>query len=197
MESSRLEAFSDGVFAVAITLLALDLAVPGPGGESLAAKLTHHLPSFAAFVVSFLTIGIIWVNHHALFTNVARVDRTLLFVNLLLLFFVVCIPFAAKTFAEYLRDGHFNASVAGAIFNGVLLGMGLAFALLFWYSNRRDHLKVPPGGTRAAVIRFGVGNIAYLAAIGVAFLNPSVSLLMSGLVAIYYVFEQTSGRRNA
>src|SRR5690242_21716180 len=111
MESDRLEAFSDGVFAVAITLLALDLVVPGPGGGiSLAQKLQHHVPSFAAFVVSFLTIGIIWVNHHTLFRNFAEVDRPLLFLNLLLLFFVVCIPFATSTFAAYLRVARFDAS---------------------------------------------------------------------------------------
>src|SRR5262249_49914183 len=199
MESSRLEAFSDGVFAVAITLLALDLAVPGPGGEALASKLRDHLPSFAAFIVSFLTIGIIWVNHHTLFTNVARVDRTLLFLNLLLLFFVVCIPFATSTFAEYFRDGGFVPAGAGGLFHGLLPGMGLGLRTLAWWNIRREHLRVAltPEAARTAVIRFGIGNLAYLAAIGVAFLSPGVSLLMSGLVAVYYVFEQTPGRRNA
>jgi len=85
LDSGRLEAFSDGVFAVAITILALNLAVPGPGHGPLAAQLAGHWPSFAAYVVSFLTIGIIWVNHHTLFKNFARIDRTLLFLNLLLL----------------------------------------------------------------------------------------------------------------
>src|SRR5262245_47151332 len=110
MNSGRLEAFSDGVFAVAITLLALDLAVPHPGGPhhpSLTDQLSEHWPSFAAYLVSFLTIGIIWVNHHTLFNNIAHVDRPLLFLNLLMLFFVVSIPFVTTTFADYLRDGGF------------------------------------------------------------------------------------------
>ena len=99
MDRGRLEAFSDGVFAVAITLLALNLAIGGPSNVTLAAKLADHWPAFAAYAVSFVTIGIIWVNHHALFKNFSEIDRTLLFVNLLLLFFVVSIPFATSTIA--------------------------------------------------------------------------------------------------
>jgi hypothetical protein len=105
VESGRLEAFSDGVFAVAITLLALNLVVPGPGHSPLAEQLASHWPVFAAFAVSFLTIGIIWVNHHALFRNFAKIDRPLLFLNLLLLFFIVSIPFATATIADYLTRG--------------------------------------------------------------------------------------------
>jgi uncharacterized membrane protein len=197
MESNRLEAFSDGVFAVAITLLALDLAVPGPGGAmSLAGRLFDHRTSFAAFVVSFLTIGIIWVNHHTLFKNFARVDRPLLFFNLLLLFFVVCIPFATSTFGAYLLAGRFDASVAAAIYEGVFEGMSLSFCIMFWWAIRREHLKIAltPAAARTATIRFGIGNIAYIAAIGVAFISPTAAFAISAVVAVYYVFEQTPGR---
>ena len=103
MSSARLEAFSDGVFAVAITLLALDLRVDGPGHGTLAHQLAHQWPSFAAYVVSFFVIGIVWVNHHALFTSFARADRSLMFLNLLLLLWIVAIPFATSTMATYLR----------------------------------------------------------------------------------------------
>jgi len=170
MESDRLEAFSDGVFAVAITLLALDLAVPGPGHGRLGDLLRHHLPSFAAFAVSFLTIGIIWVNHHTLFKNFARIDRTLLFLNLLLLFFVVCIPFGTSTFAAYLPLGQFDASLATAIYQGVFEGMSLSFGILFWWAIRHEHLKIAltPAAARTAVIRFGIGNVGYIAAVGIA-----------------------------
>jgi uncharacterized membrane protein len=199
MDSGRLEAFSDGVFAVAITLLALDLAQPNPElhGVSLLRQLGDHWPSFAAYVVSFLTIGIIWVNHHTLFRNIAHVDRPLLFLNLLLLFFVVSIPFVTIMIADYLRQVGSDASVAAAIYEGVFLGMGVSFGVLFWWSISHEHLKtaLPPGAIWASVIRFGIGNIAYLAAIGIAFLSPAAALLVSGLVAVYYVFEQTPGRR--
>lgn len=196
MDSARLEAFSDGVFAVAITLLALDLTVAGPGNGPLGHLLVRAWPSFAAYLVSFLTIGIIWVNHHTLFKNFAAIDRPLLFVNLLLLFFVVGIPFATRTVADYLGPGGANASLAVAIFQAVGEGMSLAFGFLFWWAVRREHLKVslPPEAARRATIRFSIGNVGYIVAIGVAFLSPLTSLLISLLVAIYYVFEQTPSR---
>jgi uncharacterized membrane protein len=193
VESTRLEAFSDGVFAVAITLLALNLAVPGPGHGPLGSQLSSHWPVFAAYVVSFLTIGIIWVNHHALLRNFARVDRVVLFINLLLLFFVVAIPFATATMADYLRRGGSDAALAAAIYQGVFLGMGISFGVLSWWSVRRSHLKAPPPQARTwqALARFTGGNVAYAAAIGVAYLSAPVSLLISALVAVYYMFEHT------
>ncbi len=99
MDRGRLEAFSDGVFAVAITLLALNLFVAGPGHGPLLRQLADHWPSFVAYLISFFMIGVIWVNHHALVRNIAAVDRTLLFLNLALLLFVVLIPFATGTMA--------------------------------------------------------------------------------------------------
>jgi uncharacterized membrane protein len=196
MDSGRLEAFNDGVFAVAITLLALNLAVPGPGHGTLARQLAGRWPSFASYGVSFLTIGIIWVNHHTLFKNFSEIDRTLLFLNLLLLFFVVAIPFATATIAAYLSHGGADALLAAVVFQSVFEGMSLSFGLLFWWSIRHEHLKIAltPARARAAVIRFSAGNVAYLVAIAVAFLSAPASLLVRGLVAAYYVFEQTPAR---
>jgi TMEM175 potassium channel family protein len=193
VESTRLEAFSDGVFAVAITLLALNLAVPGPGHGPLSGQLASRWPVFAAYVVSFLTIGIIWVNHHALLRNFAEVDRVVLFLNLLLLFFVVAIPFATATMADYLTRGGADAALAGAIYQGVMLGMSLSFGGMLWWAIRGSHLKTPLPKERArfALFRFAGGNVVYAAAIGVAYLSAPVSLLFSVLVAVYYTFEQT------
>jgi uncharacterized membrane protein len=195
VDSGRLEAFSDGVFAVAITLLALNLTVGGPGPHqpTLAATLAGHWPSFAAYAVSFVTIGIIWVNHHALLRNFAQVDRTLLFVNLLLLFFVVSIPFATSTIAAYLRADSADASLAAAIYQGTLEGMSVSFTLLFWWAMRREHLQVALTSQqgRRATIRWGIGNLGYIAGIGIAFASPLASLALSGLVAVCYVFERT------
>jgi uncharacterized membrane protein len=199
MDRGRLEAFSDGVFAVAITLLVIDLAVPGPGHGALGQQLTSHWPSFAAYVVSFFTIGIIWVNHHNLVRNFTAIDRTMLYLNLLMLFFVVTIPFATSTMAAYLRTGDADASLAAVIYQGVFLGMSLAFGSLFWWSIRRRYLVVPLTGAaaRAALIRFSIGNLAYAAAIGVAYLSAPASLGVSALLAVYYVFEQTPTGRPA
>jgi len=193
VDRGRLEAFSDGVFAVAITLLVFNLAVPVPGHGGLGQQLASNWPSFAAYGVSFLTIGIIWVNHHGLFRNFAAVDRALLFLNLLLLFFVVTIPFATAMVAAYLRRGGADASLAAAVYQGVFLGLSIAFGMLFWWSIRHEYLTIPLTGAaaRAALVRFAIGNLAYAAAIGIAYLSAPASLLMSALVAVYYVFEQT------
>jgi uncharacterized membrane protein len=198
VDSGRLEAFSDGVIAVAITLLALNLAVSGPGPHelTLAAKLADRWPVFVAYAVSFATIGIIWVNHHTLFKNITEIDRTLLFVNLLLLFFVVSIPFATATIAAYLRADNGDASLAAAIYQGVFEGMSISFTLLFWRAIRHGHLRVAltPELARRATIRFGIGNLGYIAGIGIAFVSAPASLALSGLVAVYYIFEQTPVR---
>ncbi len=193
MERGRLEAFSDGVFAVAATLLALNLAVAGPGHGSLGHQLASHWPAFAAYVVSFFTIGIIWVNHHALFRLIPTVDRVLLFLNLALLFLLVAIPFATSTFATYLGHGGADARLAGALYASVLEGMSIVFCALFWWPLHRGLLSVPMTReqARAATVRFGLGNAAYVAAIGVAFLSPEVTLAITGAVACYYVFERT------
>jgi uncharacterized membrane protein len=199
MDRGRLEAFSDGVFAVAITLLALDLTVPEPGHEHIGQQLASHWPSFAAYVVSFFSIGIIWVNHHTLVRNFAVVDRTALYLNLLMLFFVASIPFATATMAAYLRHTGADATLAAVIYQGVFLGMSLAFGGLLWWAVHKRHLTVPLTGTaaRTALIRFTIGNLAYAAAIGVAYLSATASLAVSALVAVYYVFEQTPGRESA
>ena len=194
MEKVRLEAFSDGVFAVAITLLALDLAVAGPGHGSLASQLGDRWPSYAAYVVSFFTVGITWVNHHALFKSFAVVDRTLLFLNLTLLLFIVALPFGTATMAAYLRHGGDDAHVAAAIYAGVLEGMSLSFCAIFVWSirdERRRHVPLPPGTSRSAIVRFGAGAFVYLVALAIAFVSAPAALAVIALVAVYYVFEQT------
>ena len=193
MSRGRLEAFSDGVFAVAITLLALNLAVAGPGHGTLAHQLASRWPSFAAYAVSFATIGIIWVNHHGVFKTFAAIDRVLVFLNLLLLFFVVLIPFATTTFATYLRGGGGDAHLAGAIYCLVFECLSIAFFLVFWYPIRRGLLErpIPPEAERAAVARFCLGSAGYLVAIGVAFVSPTAALAINGLLAVYYMVDQT------
>ena len=201
MDRSRLEAFSDGVFAVAITLLALNLAVtgPGPGHPSLLRQLGDHWPAFVAYVISFFTIGIIWVNHHAFVRNIAVVDRTLLFLNLLLLAFVVAIPFATATMADYLTAAGQDAKIATALYAGVFEGMSIGFLVLFEWTlhEGRMHQPVPSGARWAVRSRFYVGQIPYLIAIGVAFISPPASVAIVGLVAVYYIFERTPSARSA
>jgi uncharacterized membrane protein len=194
MEKARLEAFSDGVFAVAITLLALDLAVAGPGHGSLAHQLGDRWPSYAAYVVSFFVIGITWVNHHALFKGFAVTDRTLLFLNLTLLLFIVAIPFGTATMAAYVRGGGADAHLAAALYAAILEGMALSFVAIFLWSIRSDRRRqdpLPPETARAALVRFGIGALVYVLAIVAAFVSAPATLVIIARVAVYYIFEQT------
>jgi hypothetical protein len=123
---NRLEAFSDGVLAIAITLLVIEIHPPEIGeGETLAHALWQQWPSYVAYLVSFLTIGVIWLNHHRIFDQVARVDGPLLLLNLNLLW-TALIPFPTAVVAEHLQDGDEAARTASALYCGVLLVMGLA-----------------------------------------------------------------------
>jgi uncharacterized membrane protein len=190
---SRLEAFSDGVFAVAITLLALDLAVAGPGHGPLLRQLVDHWPSFVAYLISFFTIGIIWVNHHALIANVAAVGRSLLFLNLVLLLFVVAIPFATATMAEYLTRGGQDARVAMVLYAVAFEGMGLSFGAIFEWTLRPGRLQqpIPESTRRSARLRFSIGSVIYLVAIAVALVSPPAALAIIAASAVYYIFERT------
>jgi uncharacterized membrane protein len=190
MSKARLEAFSDGVIAIAITLLALDLTVPEPGHGFLLTQLGDHWPQFAAYAVSFFTLGIIWVNHHARVSLIARVDRTLLFINLVLLLFVVLIPFATATMAAYLTSGSEDSNVAMAVYAVVLEGMALSFTAMFEWSLRegRTYVTVPIDQRRSARLRTSIGTVVYLVVFIVAFINAPISLALAGVTAVYYIF---------
>lgn len=199
MERGRLEAFSDGVIAVAITLLALDLALAGPGHGPLLRQLSDHWPAFLAYLISFFTIGIIWVNHHQLVKNIAMVDRTLLFLNLLLLLFVVAIPFATSTMARYLTSNNQDAHVAMLVYCATFEGMALSFGAIFTWTlgEGRTHVPVPKEARRAAWLGFSVGAVIYLVAIAVALVSAPLALGIIGLVAVYYIFERTPASRRS
>jgi len=100
-ETSRIEAFSDGVFAIAITLLILEIKVPPPGSGELSLALARQWPSYLSFLMSFAFIGIMWINHHRLFTHIARSDDVLLILNLLLLLGVIVVPFPTAVLATH------------------------------------------------------------------------------------------------
>ncbi|MET8837252.1 TMEM175 family protein [Micromonospora sp. NPDC004540] len=192
MSRTRLEQFSDAVFAVAITLLALNLAVAGPGHGPLLHQVADHWPSFVAYLVSFATIGLIWVNHHALIVNVAVVDRNLALLNLVLLLFVVLIPVDTATVAKYLALGGHDARVAVILYAAAFLGMALSFAGIFEWTLRPGRLQqpVPERGRWTARLRFGASTILYLAAIAVAFASAPVALAIIAAVPVYYIFER-------
>jgi uncharacterized membrane protein len=194
MDRSRLEAFSDGVFAVAITLLALDLTVAGPAGAgSLTDQLHEKWPAFLAYLISFFMIGIVWVNHHVLVRSIVKVDRTLLFLNLVLLLFVVLIPFATAIVADYFSRHDWSTQVAMMIYGGVFLGMSVGFGTIFEWTlhGQRVEQPLPPERHWPARVRFLVGSLVYVAAIVIALFNDVASFVLIAAVAVYYIFERT------
>ena len=196
MTKTRLEAFSDGVFAIAITLLVIEIRPPEvPEGERLAPALWAQWPSYVAYLVSFLTIGVIWLNHHRIFEQVTRVDGPLLLLNLNLLLWTALIPFPTAVVAEYLRGAGEAARTASALYSGVLLVMGLAFGAVFAWVTRTDrllHRLPPPAVVRAARLRFMFGQAVYTAAFGLSWVSAPLALALCGLMAVYYAFDQAS-----
>jgi len=194
---SRLEAFSDGVLAVAITLLALDLEVPDHRSivshHGLWGAIVANWPAFAAYALSFTVIGIMWVNHHGLMDRVAIVDRTLLFINLLLLLFIVTIPFSTSLFAEFLREGGSDSHVAAAVYSASLFGCAIGFNLLWLWvirDGRRLHEAIDPATARSQFRRFSIGIFVYAATIGLSFVSAMITLAVISAVALYYVVDQ-------
>jgi uncharacterized membrane protein len=196
--TNRVETFSDGVLAIAITLLVLDLRVPARDAlhGSLVHALGHEWPSYAAYVTSFLVIGIIWLNHHTVFELIGRVDRMLLFLNLVLLLFVAAIPFTTSLLAEYLTAGH-DARTAAVVYSGVMLAMSIAFSGLYSWAAFHPMLLaegVDPVTARASIPRFSAGTVFYLGTVVVALLSAPLCLAVHFLLAIYYSVEQLRPR---
>jgi uncharacterized membrane protein len=188
VSTNRLEAFSDGVFAIAITLLVLEIAVPEAGEGGLWHALTNEWPSFAAFAVSFLVIGIIWINHHGVIDHLQRTNRTLLYLNLLLLFCIAFIPFPTALLAEYL-DAGVDREIAAAVYMGAMSVMAASFSMLWMYITRRRQelgIDLTEAETRRRTRLFTAGTPVYLAAIGIAFLSPEAVLVINALIAVYY-----------
>jgi uncharacterized membrane protein len=187
MSKNRLEAFSDGVFAVAITLLVIEIAVPT--GEDLWHQLKDEWPSFAAFFVSFWVIGIIWVNHHGVLDHLKRANRGVLYLNLLLLMTVVFIPFSTALLAEHLKSGA-DEEVAAVVYSAAFTAMGLAFGSLWTYITRHRQalgVELSDEEVRRRTVVFLIGNPFYVIALVVAFISPAAVLVINGAVAIYYM----------
>jgi uncharacterized membrane protein len=192
---SRTEAFSDGVFAIAITLLIIEVRPPDSEPGELAGDLVSLWPSYAAYVVSFVVIGIIWVNHHMIFERITTVDRPLLFLNLLMLLTVAFLPFPTALLGEYIRQGD-NAHIAAAVYGANMTLIGLTFIVMWTYLARVPALLEPGLGPdaalrarRAAVI----GPVIYALTIPLAFISPVACLIAYAGVALYFAIAFTVG----
>ncbi|MFZ0090353.1 MAG: TMEM175 family protein [Solirubrobacteraceae bacterium] len=199
MSTNRLESFSDGVIAVAITLLVLGISVPDPHAaphHSLIYELGRRWPEYAAYAVSFMTIGIIWINHHAMIGRLARADHSILILNLLLLMTIGILPFATNLMATYLREAAGQRLAAG-IYSGAFLLMGIAFAAL----NRhilltKAHmmsLDLPLDERRRILTRSFSGVVPYALAVALAPVSAYASLAICAAIAVYYATPLASG----
>jgi uncharacterized membrane protein len=198
MPTSRTEAFSDGVFAIAITLLIIEVRVPDARAGHLAGDLANQWPSYAAYVVSFAIIGIIWVNHHDIFERITTVDRPLLFLNLLLLVTVAFLPFPTALLGEYIRKGD-NAHVAAAVYGANMTLIGLAFIAIWTYLARVPALLdsgLGVEGVRRARRAAAVGPVVYGLSIPLAFVSPVACLVVYAALALYFGIAFTVGGRN-
>jgi uncharacterized membrane protein len=195
LNKNRVEAFCDGVFAIAITLLVLTIAQPSDYTR-LTHQLTQRWPSLAAYVVSFMIIGIMWVNHHTVFTQLQRIDRAMFYLNVLLLMTIVFIPYPTEVFGEALRRGQ-GARTAAVFYSVVMLINACCWAALWLYASLGRRLlttEFPEPQRAISTIMFAAGPIIYAAAVGVAFINPYLCLGSHAALAIYYAFDPISRR---
>ena len=190
MGVGRLEAFSDGVLAIVITLLILDVKVPTSAGGHLGRALAEQWPQYAAYLISFFVVGIIWLNHHAVVQCLARTDHTFQVLNLLLLLPVSVLPWPTAVLAEYLRDGTENDQRVAVVLYGLTSSaMAVAFNVLWRYLLRHPELHRPEVSREALAVRnrrFNVGPYVYPVATLIGLVSTWAFLaIMFGLALLY------------
>jgi len=194
VETTRLEAFSDGVFAIAITLLVLLFERPHLAeGETLGHVLLHQWPSYASYVVSFVTIGIIWVNHHMLFHLIQRADRVFLFLNVLFLMAVAFIPYPTSLVAQFIRSAD-DARAAALLYGITLTTMAIFMNALWQYAARGRRLLAAGADARevTGITRsYWPGAFIYGGATLVAVWSPVASVIVYALIALFYVLSSS------
>jgi uncharacterized membrane protein len=186
MPTSRLEMFSDGVFAIAITILILDIKAPDDTSHLLRSLLALW-PSYLGYVLSFLLIGLLWVNHHVMFEHIVRADRLLMFINTLLLLVVAFVPFATSVLAQTFRTGD-GENVAVALYGLVLTAAGLLFNAI-WSHSARARL-FDDGVTSQAVGRMTrrilFGPITYAVGAVLGYFLPIVGVVIYAALILFY-----------
>lgn len=201
-DTTRVEAFSDGVFAIAITLLVLEIRVPAPDatehGRTLLAALRGLWPSYLGYALSFVTIGIMWANHHSIFHYIRRADRYFVLINVMFLLCISFLPFPTALLAEYLPEPG-GRTLAVAAYSATLVVIALAYNALWWYAVAGDRLLAADAdrdAVRTISRRYAAGPISYGISFGLAFVNVWASLAVHGLLAALYLLpERTSSGR--
>ena len=186
--TARMETFSDGVFAIAATLLVLEIGI-GTGAErDLGQALIDLWPSYLAYATSFLVIGIIWVNHHDCVACMDHVDRPMLFINTVFLMVVAFIPFPTKLVADHLQKPGEHAAVYAYVIT--LLLMSVTYNAWWRYARRNRRLiraDTPQSRVDAISRAFDPGTVLYLIVLVVAVFSPLVAIVLTLLLAIFYI----------
>jgi uncharacterized membrane protein len=196
-ETARLETFADGVMAIAITLLILEIEVPHlEAGESLSTALAAQWPSYAAYVVSFLTIGIIWVNHHHLFAVVERTNHTFLMLNVLFLMTIAALPWPTALIGEYIMS-EAERGTATLVYGLTMTSIALMFNVVWRYASSGLRL-LPPDVNRRELVHISrsylSGPIMYGAATLVALVSPWISMAIFAAMALYWLVPGSGPR---
>lgn len=188
--TSRLEAFSDGVIAVAITLLVLDVHVPLSKEGDLLAALALQWPTYLGYVTSFLLIGIYWANHHLLFKYIKRTDHFFLLINTLFLMCIAFVPFGTSLLETYMQKGQpLNERVAAVTYSGLLLLCALAFSAVWFYASWKRRLlreDLDPRVIRLITRGYLIGSPLYLLSLVFSLIDVRISLALYILVALVY-----------
>ena len=187
MPTSRLETFCDGVFAIAITLLVLEIKVP-EDTRDLSRQLLHLWPSYLGYLISFLLIGLIWANHHAMFEHIVAVDRPMLFLNVMLLMNVAFLPFVAAVLAAAFRSGESERG-AVVLYGATLVVGGIFFNAIWEYARYGHRLLAPqisPQQARSISRRFLLGPVLYAAGTGLGALIPVLGVAVFAALILFY-----------
>ena len=190
-ESNRVEAFSDGIFAIALTLLVLDLHAPGDSRGRFAHVLVEQWPAYLAYLAAFLNIASIWINHHDLFTRVRAVDARLICANLFLLLVASLFPWPASVISAAVQKGDHGDQVAAMVlYAAVGFLVPLAWILLYGYLARTPYLLRDASGVafaRSAARRSLVSVVVFPAAAVLAFVEPVAALIAFAVLPFFFI----------
>jgi uncharacterized membrane protein len=188
-DTARLEAFSDGIFAIAATLLILDVNLSGNG--TVLHQLIDAWPSYAAYAISFVTLGIVWVNHHTVFSQIGRVNRTFLFINVMFLMVIAFSPFPTRVLAEHLREGSKAAAFAYGL---TFTAMAVCYSALWFYAvvGRRLIADDADQRTVTGISRsFAPGWAIYSAATLSSLISAWLAVGLYAAIALFYVLQSS------
>ena len=196
-DTARAEAFSDGVFAIAITLLILEIKVPSAGNGQLASQLLRQWPSYVSFLCSFAFIGIMWLNHHRMFTHIKRCDEALLVLNLLLLLGVTVVPFPTSVLASHL--GKPDQKEALLLYNATYFCIAVFFNLLWRTASSSKRHLLGADVDREAVDKlswqYSMGLLMYLICGIVGWFSVWASLAMNVILAAFFLIPPAFVRK--